>query len=106
MKPSQCEMLLTAQIPLSRSPSSLHTPAKWRHYGWTIKVSGLVARRCTIQLTSLNVLVAAQQGHLYNKDAHCPPQWTQWVQSAGVLPAQLCPGSRHDLFRHLTEAVK
>ncbi|KAH8107064.1 hypothetical protein BXZ70DRAFT_885104 [Cristinia sonorae] len=45
----------------------------------------------------------SQQGHLYNKDAHCPTEWEEWVQEQH-LPEVLCPGSRHDMIGCLTEA--
>ncbi|TCD64542.1 hypothetical protein EIP91_003980 [Steccherinum ochraceum] len=42
--------------------------------------------------------------YLYNKDAHCPPEWEQWVASPNVLPEILRPSSRYDLFRYLTHS--
>ncbi|RPD80033.1 hypothetical protein L226DRAFT_454024 [Lentinus tigrinus ALCF2SS1-7] len=50
--------------------------------------------------------VSGESERYYWKDGECPSQWKDWLKE--ILPAQILPGCRDDLLRHLfpSEAVE
>ena len=56
--------------------------------------------------TFLHLKLRAYTDVYYGKDAQCPEEWKQWVNSTGILPKSLRPNGTNDLLKNLDTSVR